>query len=108
LDADPGSDAVLLSYYGVHGLPADAADVTFDLTVPLRDIELLKLYILGRVFQRARSRQSMLDRFKLGTSDRTDNPITPEVNDFLVQYENKLQERVGGKTVFLHRERRRK
>jgi hypothetical protein len=50
----------------------------------------------------------MLDRFKLGTSDRTDNPITPEVNDFLVQYENKLQERVGGKTVFLHRERRRK
>jgi hypothetical protein len=108
LDADPGSNAVLISYYGVHGIPADAADTAFDLTVPLRDIELLKLYILGRVFQRERSRQSLLDRFKIGTSDRTDNPITPEVNDFLIQYHEKLQERVGGKTVFLQRERSRK
>jgi len=108
LDADPGGNALLISYYGVHGLPANAADASFNLTVPLRDIELLQLYILGRAFQRERSRQSMLDRFKLGTSDRTDNPITPEVNDFLIQYHEKLQERVGGKTVFLQRERRRK
>jgi hypothetical protein len=108
LDADPGDSALLLSYYGLHGVPTDASDTSFELTVPLRDIELLQLYILGRTFQRERSRQSMLDRFKLTTSDRTDNPITPEVNDFLVQYHEKLQERVGGKTVFLQRERRRK
>jgi len=105
LDADPGSNTVLISYYGVHGLPANAADTTFDLTVPLRDIELLKLYILGRVFQRSRSRQSMLDRFKVTSGERTDNPITPEVNEFMTQYQDKLQERVGGKVVFLHRER---
>lgn len=108
LDADPGDNAVLLSYYGVHGLPADATDTTFELTVPLRDIELLQLYILGRAFQRERSRQSMLDRFKLGTADRQDNPITPEVNTFLVQYTEKVNERVGGQAVFLQRERRRK
>jgi hypothetical protein len=108
LDADPGSDAVLLSYYGVHGLPADADDTSFELTVPMRDIELLQLYILGRVFQRDRSRQSQLDRFKLGSSDRQDNPLTPETNHFLIQYHEKLQDRVGGKTVFLNRERRRK
>jgi hypothetical protein len=108
LDADPGDDAVLLSYYGVHGLPADADDTSFELTVPMRDIELLQLYILGRVFQRDRSRQSQLDRFKLGSSDRQDNPLTPETNHFLIQYHEKLQDRVGGKTVFLNRERRRK
>jgi hypothetical protein len=108
LDADPGENAVLISYYGVHGIPADASDQTFDLTVPMRDIELLKLYIFGRVFQRERSRQSLLDRFKVGTGDRQDNPIEPEVVDYMGQFNEKLAERIGGKAVFLTRERRRK
>ena len=105
LDASPGDNAVLLSYYGVHGIPANAEDTTFVLTVPLRDIELLKLYILGRAFQRERSRQSMLDRFKLGSGDRQDNPISPEVNEYFVKYDQKLADRIGGKTVFLSRDR---
>ena len=108
LDADPGENTVLISYYGVHGIPPDASDTNFDLTVPMRDIELLKLYILGRVFQRERSRQAMLDRFKLGTGDRQDNPIEPEVVDYMEQFQEKLAERIGGKAVFLTRERRRK
>ena len=108
LDADPGDNAVLLSYYGVHGIPASADEKDFDLTTPLRDIELLKLCILGRAYQRERSRQSMLDRFKLGSGDRQDNPVTPEVNEYLQQYEEKLAERIGGKAVFLSRDRSRK
>lgn len=108
LDADPGANAVLISYYGVHGIPANAADTTFVLTIPLRDIELLKLYILGRAYQRERSRQSMLDRFKLGSGDRQDNPVSPEVNEYLQQFNEKLYERIGGKAVFLSRDRSRK
>jgi hypothetical protein len=108
LDADPGDNAVLISYYGVHGIPANAADLEFELTIPYRDVELLKLYILGRTFQRERSRQAMLDRFKLGSSDRQDNPVTPEVNEFLKQFNEKLNDRTGGKAVFLSRTRRRK
>ena len=108
IDADPGDNAVLISYYGVHGIPASATDVSFELTVPIRDVELLKLYILGRAYQRERSRQSMLDRFKLGTGDRQDNPVTPEVNEFMQQFQSKLNERTGGKAVFLSRVRRNK
>jgi hypothetical protein len=74
----------------------------------MRDIELLKLYILGRVFQRERSRQAMLDRFKLGTGDRQDNPIEPEVVDYMEQFNEKLADRIGGRAVFLTRERRHK
>ena len=108
LDADPRGNAVLVSYYGAHGTPADASDTSFELTVPTRDVELLKLYILGRAYQRERSRQSMLDRFKLGPGDRQDNPVTPEVNEFMQQFNQKLIERSGGKTVFLTRNRTRK
>jgi hypothetical protein len=108
LDADPSGNAPLISYYGVHGTPANAEDASFELTVPLRDVELLKLYILGRAYQRERSRQSMLDRFKLGSGDRQDNPVTPEVNEFMLQFNEKLSERVGGKAVFLTRNRTRK
>ena len=108
LDAEPGANAVLISYYGVHGIPAASDDLTFELTVPLRDVELLKIYILGRAYQRERSKQSMLDRFKLGTGDREDNPVSNEVNEFYVRFEKKMEERVGGKAIFLSRDRTRK
>lgn len=76
--------------------------------MPLRDVELLKIYILGRAYQRERSKQSMLDRFKLGTGDREDNPVSNEVNEFYVRFEKKMEERVGGKAIFLSRDRTRK
>jgi hypothetical protein len=105
LDADPGSFSVLLSYYGVHGLPEGAGDVNSILTVPDRDLELVALYVKALINQRERTRQSSLDRFKLGTGDRLDNPIAPEVEDYFREYRNKVAERSGG-TIFLQRTKR--
>lgn len=108
VDADPGSDGVHLSYRAVHGIPANATDTSYTLTIPDRDIELIKLYVMGRVYQRERSRQSMLDRFKVGSSDREDNPVTNEYNAYMYRYIQEMEKRRGGKTIMLVRVRRRK
>jgi hypothetical protein len=119
LDADPGGDAVLLSYYGVHGLPVktvgedgtvtytDGKDPVgeFILTIPDRDLELVTLYMKALVNQRERTKQSLLDRFKPGTGNRQDNPIIMEVEDFFREYRLKLAER-SGKTVFMSHSRK--
>jgi hypothetical protein len=49
-----------------------------------------------------RGRTAALDRFKQ-TGKRDDNPIIPEVDDLMDEYKEKIAERLGGKTVFLHR-----
>jgi len=104
LDANPGGATVLLSYYGVHGLPVvttgddDAITYTdgaedpgpFILTVPDRDIELVAIYIKALINQRERTKQSSLDRFKLSTGTRQDNPIAPEVEDYFAEYRSKI------------------
>jgi hypothetical protein len=105
LDADPGGSAVLLTYSAVHGLPASADDVTFDLTNPARDIELVQLYVKALCEQRARTKQASLDRFKLGSGDRQDNPIAPEVTDYFAEYRDKIAERSGG-VIYLNRPRK--
>jgi hypothetical protein len=105
LDADPGENAVYLSYYGVHSIPDDADDCECDLTTEMGDMEILKLYVNARVNERERNRQSRLDRFKLGSGDRQDNPIAPEVTDLFARYYEKLAERTGG-TIFLYRPRK--
>jgi hypothetical protein len=114
LDADPNGAValdgtsniqVLLTYYGIHGMPDDADDTDFDLTVSARDLELVVIYIKAEMLESDRSKQSSLDRFKLGTGERTDNPIRPEVTDYWAEYHLKIAER-SGKTVFLERPRR--
>lgn len=105
LDAEPGGSEVLLTYNGVHGLPASPEDVTFVLTNPDRDIELLSLYVKALINQRERTKQASLDRFKLGSGDRQDNPIAPEVTDYFAEYREKIADRSGG-TVFLQRTRK--
>jgi hypothetical protein len=105
LDADPGDDAVYLSYYGVHSIPAAKSDASCVLTTEMGDMEILKLYVNARVNERERNRQARLDRFKLGSGDRQDNPIQPEVHDLFARYYEKLAERTGG-TIFLYRPRK--
>ena len=105
LDADPGGSAVLLTYHAVHGLPASADDVDFVLTNPDRDIELVSLYVKALCEQRARTKQASLDRFKLGSGDRQDNPIAPEVTDFFMEYRSRIADRSGG-VIYLERPRK--
>jgi hypothetical protein len=106
LDTTPGGDAVLLSYYGAHGIPASATDTTFSLTIPNSNLEVVKLYVQARVNVLIRTRQAQLDRFKLGTGTREDNPITEESTDFFARYNEAIAKRLRPTAVRLYRPRR--
>ena len=107
LDADPGQNEVSLSYDAYHPIPASADDTAFEFsTLPLADVDLVKLYIEGKVNAKIRNAQARLDRFKLGNSARTDNPMSNEVEDFFAAYKAKLAERIPSKSLTLYRPRR--
>ena len=106
LDANPGSSAVLMTYDAIHSMPANMTDDAFVLSVPSVDIELIKLYIVGKVNTRQRNAQSRLDRFKLGTGTREDNPMRMETEDFFARYYQKIAERMRPEAKYLQRPRR--
>lgn len=99
-------DEVLLTYRAVHSIPDDWDDAVTTLTVPARDLELIRLYIKAKAYESMRSRQASLDRFKLRAtagSDRQDNPLGPEVDDLMATYHQKISARLGGGTIKLYR-----
>lgn len=107
LDTDPGELSVILSYDAMHPIPATADDSAFEFSsLPLADIDLIKLYVEGKVNAKIRNAQARLDRFKLGNSARTDNPMSNEVEDFFANYRQKLAERIQPESVTLHKPRR--
>jgi hypothetical protein len=106
LDTDPGENGVVLTYDAVHPLPTSETEAAFEFTIPLADIELIKLYIVAKVNVKIRNSQSKLDRFKLGGGARTDNPITEEVEDFFAEYKSKLSQRIPARSITLFRPRR--
>jgi hypothetical protein len=106
LDADPGEVSVVLTYDALHPIPSGPDDVAFELAIPLADIDLIKLYIEGKVNAKIRNAQARLDRFKLGNSARTDNPMASEVEDFFAAYKQKLAERIPSRSLTLYRPRR--
>ena len=106
LDLDPGDMPVILTYDAYHPIPATPEDTVFEFTIPLADLDLIKLYIEGKVNAKIRNSQARLDRFKLGNSARTDNPMSAEVEDFFADYKAKLAERIPSQSVTLYRPRR--
>lgn len=103
LVGSPHEDGVFLTYHAMHGIPANAADTAYALTIPDADIELLRLYVKSKCYEQMRGRQAALDRFKLGSGERTDNPIAPEVDDLMKVYRAKIAERIPGGVIRLHR-----
>jgi hypothetical protein len=106
IDANPSSDNAVISYSAVHPIPLNAADGTFVLTIPIVDIELIKLYVMAKVSVRIRASQSRLDRFKLGSGDRQDNPMVIETEDYFARYYQKIAERMRTTAHTLSRPRR--
>jgi hypothetical protein len=106
LDADPGQDAVLLSYKALHPIPTSESDVDFEFTIPDANMELIQLYMEGKLNTKIRNSQARLDRFKIGQGARTDNPISEEVEDFFDNYRRKLAERVPTTPIILYRPRK--
>ena len=80
----PASDPVYLTYHATHSLPASEADQTFLLTIPDKDLELIRLYAKAKAYGQTRGRQANLDRFKQ-KGVRDDNPIQPEVEDLMAE-----------------------
>jgi hypothetical protein len=64
------------------------------------------LYVKAKVYEQMRSRQASLDRFKLGNGARDDNPLTPEVDDLMKVYHEKIAERIPGGNIELYRSRK--
>lgn len=127
LNGDPSGD-VVLTYLASHPYPASATTTTtttamdggfevtstvvvptvFTFTIPQKDIELMRLYVLGRVLKYMRVQQSKLDRFKVGGGARDDNPIFPETLDLEKTYDEALSERLPSGAVLLYRPEKRK
>ena len=97
------TEDVLLTYNAIHETPATVDDDTFELTVPIRDEELLRLYMKAKAHENMRSGQSSLDRFALGSGARDDNPLEPEYDNLMEDYERKIYERYGGGVIILYR-----
>lgn len=107
LNYDPRSegDGVYLSYYALHPVPTGKADATFSITVPNADLELIKLFVMGKVQIKVRNDQSRLDRFKITSGPRDDNPMLVESVDFMERYHEGITRRMRGGRVQLYRQR---
>ena len=99
LDSLPPAGPIYLTYDAVHPSPESADDLTFVLTVPVIDEELIRLYVKAKASEQLRTQQASLDRFKLGSGDRQDNPLLPEVNTLMIEYRTKLAERYPGRSI---------
>lgn len=97
------TDDVDLTYNAIHTSPDDVDDDTFEFTVPVRDEEMIRLFMRAKAHEQMRSGQSSLDRFALGSGARDDNPIEPEYDDLMEEYERKMYERYGGGIITLYR-----
>jgi hypothetical protein len=76
------------------------------MTVPDADLELIRLYVKAKVYAQMRSRQASLDRFKVGSGVRDDNPLHPEVEDVWADYNKAIITRQTGGVILLYRLRR--
>jgi hypothetical protein len=102
LDCKTYNAELLLTYYATHPVPASETDETFVITVPDLDIELVRLYVKAKAYGQTRSRQANLDRFK-PRGNREDNPLRPEFEDLMTEYEQKIAERSTGGVIRLFR-----
>lgn len=96
-------EAVYITYYALHDIPTSEADNSFIFTVPDRDIELLRIYVKAKIFERQRGKQSRLDSYKPGSGRRDDNPLAPEINTLMMDYQEKIAARIPGGAVRLYR-----
>lgn len=97
------TDDVDLTYNALHEIPDAVDDEDFEFTIPSGDAELIRLYIRAKAHEQMRSGQASLDRFALGSGARDDNPIEPEYEDLMEEYERKMYERYGGGVITLYR-----
>jgi len=97
------TEDVILTYHATHEHPDAVGDDTFEFTFPQRDEELIRLYMRAKAHEKMRSGQASLDRFALGSGSRDDNPLEPEYDNLMEDYERKIYDRYGGGIITLYR-----
>lgn len=102
LDCKTYTDELLFTYYATHPVPASETDEDFALTIPDLDLELIRIYVKAKALGQTRSRQANLDRFK-NRGARDDNPLQPEYEDLMSEYDRKVAERSTGGVIRLYR-----
>lgn len=102
LDAAP-PDTCYLSYGALHTIPANYLMTTTVLSIPPRDEELIRLYVIAKANEQTRTKQTSIDRFKLGAGRRDDNPVAVEVETLMDEYLAKIAERSSGGAIKLFR-----
>lgn len=93
-------DSIWLTYYGVHPFPTSETESAFELTVPMSDIELIRLYVRIRISAQIRYRQANLDRYK-EEGRRDDNPLGMEYDSLIKEYHMKIQQRTHTSAIWL-------
>ena len=107
LDAAPTDDC-LLTYGAIHTIPSSYLSTTTVMSIPSSDEELVRLYVMAKANEQVRTKQSSIDRFKLGAGRRDDNPVNLEVSTLMDEYYAKIAERTPGSSVALYRQGRRR
>ncbi|MGW8177861.1 MAG: phage adaptor protein [bacterium] len=102
LDAAP-PDTVYLTYGALHTIPTSYLSTTTVLSIPPRDEELIRLYVLAKANEQTSTKQTSIDRFKLGSGRRDDNPLNVEVDTLMDEYLAKVSERTAGGAIKLFR-----
>lgn len=100
--APADGDTLFLTYKAIHDLPTSKDDTEAVLSTPTEDEELIRLFVKAKVSEQMRLKQSSLDRFKPGSGDRDDNPLLPEHNELMREYQKRVAERLGG-VIHVHR-----
>jgi hypothetical protein len=107
LNAAPTGD-VLLTYGALHTIPTSSLSTTTVMSIPSSDEELVRLYVSAKANEQVRTKQSSIDRFKLGAGRRDDNPVGLEVSTLMDEYYAKIAERTPGGSIALYRQGRRR
>lgn len=97
------SDEVHMTYQASRTVPTSETHAAFVFEISDSDLELVRLYVKAKVYEQMRSRTAALDRFKLGSGKRDDNPLAPEVADLMLVYHQKIAERYPGGNIALYR-----
>jgi len=105
-DAPPADgDILYVSYNAIHDIPSAADDLTSELSIPLEDEELIRIFVRAKVIEQMRTSQSSLDRFKQTSGDRQDNPLAPEFKDLMEEFDRRIAMKLGG-VIHLYNPRR--
>jgi hypothetical protein len=97
-------NSIWLTYYAYHTIPTSETDVEAEVSVPVGDTELLRLYVRARIAAQIRLRTAKLDRYR-EDHRRDDNPMEVEFQSLMNEYHSKIMARQQPTAIYLRTHR---